>query len=41
MVALNKRFKFGNHDWVEQLSKDAYNDEQADTRLEQIKFFRK
>lgn len=36
-----KRQKFGNYDWVEQLSKDEYNDEQAKTRLEQIKFFRK
>jgi hypothetical protein len=36
-----KRLKFGNYDWVEHLSKDEYNDEQAKTRLEQIKFFRR
>ena len=36
-----KRLKFGNYDWVEQLSKEEYNGEQAKTRLVQIKFFRK
>ena len=36
-----KRLKFGNYDWIEQLSKEEYSEEQAKTRLEQIKFFRK
>ena len=36
-----KRLKFGNYDWIEQLSKADYSQEQAQTRLEQIKFFRK
>ncbi|MBS2101157.1 DUF4844 domain-containing protein [Carboxylicivirga linearis] len=36
-----KRLKFGNYDWVEQLLKEEYDSEQAKTRLEQIKFFRK
>jgi hypothetical protein len=36
-----KKLKFGNYDWIEQLSKKEYTYEQAITRLEQIKFFRK
>lgn len=36
-----KRFSFGNYDWIEQLSKTEYTYEQAVTRLEQIKIFRK
>ncbi len=36
-----KRLRFGNYDWIEQLSKNEYAYEQAIRRLEQIKFFRK
>lgn len=36
-----KRFKIGNYDTIEELSKDEYNDKQAKIRLEQIKYFRK
>jgi hypothetical protein len=36
-----KRIKFGNYEWVENLSKDEYSFDQAIIRLEQIKFFRK
>lgn len=36
-----KETRFGNYQWVDTLSKDEYTYEQALTRLEQIKFFRK
>lgn len=36
-----KRLRFGNYDLIEQLSKKEYTYEQAKTRLEQIKYFRK
>ena len=37
----NKRIQFGNYELVEQLSKNAYNQEDAEIRLKQIKVFRK
>jgi hypothetical protein len=36
-----RQLRFGNYRWVEQLSKDEFNEEQAIVRLEQIKYFRK
>jgi hypothetical protein len=36
-----KETRFGNYQWVDTLSKDEYTSEQALTRLEQIKLFRK
>jgi hypothetical protein len=36
-----KQLKFGNYQLIETLSKDEFNDDQAMTRLEQIKLFRK
>ena len=36
-----KQLKFANYQWVETLSKEQYNSEQALIRLKQIKFFRK
>ncbi len=36
-----KEIRFGNYQWVDTLSKDEYTSEQALTKLEQIKFFRK
>lgn len=36
-----KETRFGNYQWVDTLQMDEYNYEQALTRLEQIKYFRK
>ncbi|MBT9395562.1 DUF4844 domain-containing protein [Hymenobacter sp. NST-14] len=36
-----KELRFGNYKSIEQLPKTEYTEEQANTRLEQIKFFRK
>jgi hypothetical protein len=36
-----RQLKFGNYRWIEQLSKDEFNEEQALVRLEQIRYFRK
>ena len=35
------QLRFGNYEWVESLSKEEYNQEQALMRLEQIRYFRK
>jgi hypothetical protein len=36
-----RQLRFGNYRWIEQLSKDEFNEEQALVRLEQIRYFRK
>jgi hypothetical protein len=36
-----RQLRFGNYRWIEQLSKDEFNEEQAQVRLEQIRYFRK
>lgn len=36
-----KEYRFGNYKSIEQLPKTEYTEEQANTRLEQIKYFRK
>jgi hypothetical protein len=36
-----KEYRFGNYKSIEQLSKTEYTEEQANARLEQIKYFRK
>lgn len=36
-----KEYRFGNYKSIEQLPKTAYTEEQANARLEQIKYFRK
>jgi hypothetical protein len=36
-----KEYRFGNYKSIEQLPKTEYNEEQANARLEQIKYFRK
>ena len=36
-----KEYRFGNYKSIEQLSKTEYTEEQANVRLEQIKYFRK
>lgn len=36
-----KQLEFGNYQWVERLDKKEYTKEQAENRVEQIRFFRK
>jgi len=36
-----KRLRFGQYKWIEHLRRDEYTEEQARTRMKQIKYFRK